>query len=196
VRRSPIHHLARAAAVLATAAAVGVLALALTAVVAPRVLGVRPTIVLSGSMTPALEPGGLAFVSPLEEGADPAAAIRAGEIITFRSAQHTQQVSHRVVAVIDDRHGRRFVTRGDANAEADPALVPADSVVGTVVYHVPYLGYLASWLRRPAAFVALTVTPTALVVLGEGRAIIRDVRSRRHPTRADLHRALQALIRP
>ena len=195
---------ARAVAALAATAGLGVLLGALGLLVAPRALGLQPTIVLSGSMEPALRAGGLVFVRNLEaprtieEGStgDPTAAIGKGEIITFRAPRSPQhQVSHRVIGVIDDRDGRRFATRGDANAHPDPVLVPAENVVGTVAYHVPYLGYLVSWLQRPSAFLVLAGVPTALIVLAESRSVFRDVRARRRPSRAELHRLLQEMAR-
>jgi signal peptidase I len=199
-----VRYSARAVAALAVTAGLGVLLGALGVLAAPRLLGLQPTIVLSGSMEPALRVGGLAFVRSLEaplviEGGstgDPTAAIGKGEIITFRAPRNPEyRVSHRVIGVIDNRDGRRFATRGDANAQPDPVLVPAENVVGTVAYHVPYLGYLVSWLQRPWAFIVLAGLPTAFIVVSESRSVFRDMRAQRHPSRADLHRLLRALAR-
>ena len=137
--------------------------------------------------------------APVSEGdstGDPTAIIEKGAIVTFRAPRSPDYlVSHRVIGVIDDRDGRRFATRGDANAQPDPVLVPAENVVGTVAYHVPYLGHLVSWLQRPAAFLVLAGVPTALIVLAESRSVVRDVGGRRRPSRAELHRALRELAR-
>ena len=188
---------------LAATAGLGVLVGALGLLVAPRVLGLQPTIVLSGSMEPTLRPGGLAFIRnlrapPVIEGVpgDPTAAIDKGEIITFHAPRRPEyQVSHRVIGVIDDRDGRRFATQGDANSQPDPVLVPAENVVGTVAYHIPYLGYFVGWLQRPSAFLVLAGVPTALIVVSESSKVFRDLRARRRPSRAELHRALQDLAR-
>jgi signal peptidase len=188
----------RVAVVLVTAATLGTVALATAVLGVPRLAGLEPLVVLSGSMVPTLQPGGLAYVRPLEAGAarDPTAAIRKGDVITFRSPRDpAQRVSHRVIGVLDDRDGRRFATRGDANAQPDPVLVPADHVVGTVVHHVPHLGYFAAWLRGRTAFLLLTGAPAVLVVLAESRSIARDVRAHRHPSREELHRLLRDLAR-
>lgn len=199
--------LTRLASVVATVAVLSAGLAVLGALVMPRLFGLQPTIVLSGSMEPALRAGGLAFVRNLDaasgvegaSGADPTAGIAKGDIITFRAPRSPdQQVSHRVIGVIgatDGRDGRRFATRGDANPEPDPVLVPAENVVGTVVYHLPYLGRVAAWLRRPSAFLVLAGTPTALVVISESRSISRDMRARRRPSPAELHRVLQDLAR-
>lgn len=177
---------------LGTSALLLVLLLA-SLMVAPRALGVQPLIVLTGSMEPTLPTGGLAFMRPLAdptvlEGATPAvdpdwqptSAIRAGDIITFRIARDPRQtISHRVVAVIDDERGRRFETRGDASPRPDPQPVPAESVVGTVIFSVPRLGYIADWLRHGESFIVLVGAPTLLVVLTESTKIVRDARRTR-----------------
>jgi hypothetical protein len=43
------------------------------------------------------------------------------------------------------------VTKGDANASADPWQVPASDVVGRVAHRARYLGFVAVFLRQPAA---------------------------------------------
>ncbi len=189
---------------IALTALLAVVALA-ALLVGPRALGVQPLIVLTGSMEPTLPTGGLAFMRPLAdpavlEGAtpyvdpawEPTSAIRAGDIITFRMARDPRQtISHRVLAVIEDERGRRFETKGDASPRADAQPVTADQVVGTVIFSVPRLGYVADWLRHGESFVILVGAPTLLVVVGESVKIVRDVRraraARRESPSADRH---------
>lgn len=187
---------------LAIAVVLAVLALA-ALLVGPRALGVQPLIVLTGSMEPTLPTGGLAFMRPLAdpavlEGAtphvdpdwQPTSAIRAGDIITFRMARDPRQtISHRVVAVIEDERGRRFETQGDASPRPDAQPVPAESVVGTVIFSMPHLGYVADRLRHTESYVVLVGAPTLLVVLTESTRIIRDARRTRAARVASASRA-------
>ena len=62
-----------------------------------RLAGIRPYIVMSGSMEPAILTGSLCFVNTNAEFAD----VREGDVIAFRSAMGTL-VTHRAVAVTED----------------------------------------------------------------------------------------------
>ncbi|MFN8638840.1 MAG: signal peptidase I [Dehalococcoidia bacterium] len=154
----------------------------------PRAFDVQPLIVLTGSMEPTLPTGGIAYMRPLARPSSaappevdrdwtPTSAIRAGDIITFRVPRDPRMtVSHRVIAVIEDEDGRRFQTQGDHSDHPDVQPVLASNVVGTVVFAVPRLGYVADWLRHGTSFLMLLGTPTAIVVLVESAKIARDAR--------------------
>lgn len=186
--------LSRVAGMLVTMAMVIVLLGAIALFAAPRVTGVRPVIVLTGSMEPVLMTGGLAFLKPLPAGADQTALLREGDIITFRSPKNLKnQVSHRITGVIEDPEGRRFTTKGDNSQLPDPFEVPAANVVGTIVYHVPYLGWVADWMRHRESFYVLVGIPVAIVVISESRKIARELRSNRVTAEDELHRSLRAL---
>ncbi|MDR1960834.1 MAG: signal peptidase I [Gracilibacteraceae bacterium] len=105
----------------------------------PRLLGLETLVVLSGSMEPALRVGGLVYVreTPPEE-------IRVGDVITFTLAESDVRATHRVVEI---RPGERaFVTKGDANEDADGAIA-YDRLVGRVVWDLPYLGFLVTIIQ-------------------------------------------------
>jgi signal peptidase len=118
-------------------------AVAMAAVVVPRLAGATPYAVLTGSMAPTMPPGTLVVVKPVAP-----ADIEAGDVITFWPREHDPTVmTHRVVSVGFDSAGRpSFVTRGDANAVSDPTPVRAPQVVGERWYSVPYVGYLTDLL--------------------------------------------------
>ena len=68
--------------------------------------------VLSGSMEPTLNVGGVIIV----EKVDPM-TLQEGDIITFISNDTSlsgQVVSHRIIQVVDNNNGRMFITKGDA----------------------------------------------------------------------------------
>lgn len=101
----------------------------------PRFLDYQVYHVVSGSMEPEIPVGSLVFVkeTPPEE-------IPEGEIIAFRSGGSV--TVHRAVQnkVVEGE----FVTKGDANSDADPASVSYRQVIGLVVTHVPVLGQILS----------------------------------------------------
>ena len=123
----------------------------------PRFGGWRFDAVLSGSMEPALPVGGVVFIKPVEP-----ADIGPGSIIAYRSGEVL--ITHRVVDVIDES-SLSFITKGDANESPDLSPVPAASVVGKVIFDVPYLGYLAAFVKTPLGFLLAIFLP-GLAIIG------------------------------
>ncbi len=125
--------------------------------------GWRVDAVLSGSMEPGLKVGSLAVTRPVQ-----AEEIGAGDVITFHSAMSDMLIVHRVVAAED---GPSFQTKGDANKDADPFLVPAQDVVGRVCFRVPFLGYAAHFVKTPFG-ILLTCILVFLVIVDEMRNLL------------------------
>ncbi|KQO38262.1 signal peptidase I [Aeromicrobium sp. Leaf245] len=113
------------------------------AVVVPRLVGATPYTVLTGSMRPALPPGTLVVVRPVEMD-----DISVGDTITYqlRSGEPTV-VTHRVVGSGVRTDGTAVLTtRGDANQVSDARPVRQEQVRGRVWYAVPHLGRLSTAL--------------------------------------------------
>lgn len=126
------------------------------AVIVPKLFGIRPLAVLSGSMEPAYHVGSMVYVGKTD-----AADIQVGDVITFYMAGDTM-TTHRVVAKDEEAGG--FTTKGDANNTEDGGLVPYDKVVGRVVFDIPYLGYVSSYLSsRPGSIVVITLIIVTLI---------------------------------
>lgn len=140
-------------------AAVAVAAAAL--LVGPKALGWQGVIILTGSMEPALETGGVAFVDPVKP-----EDIGVGDIMTFTRPSSDQQVTHRVVAVVATNSGPRFRTKGDANDIPDGWVVESAQVVGKVRFALPHLGGFVELLvgNRRALGLAMAVPALYLVV--------------------------------
>jgi signal peptidase len=169
-----------------SSAALALLLVAVFAILlAPYALGWRYGILRSGSMSPAMPAGAAIVVAPA--GAD---QVRAGDVITFRSATNRKLlVTHRVYAVTQDESGKlAFRTKGDANEEPDGALVTPDRLIGRVTHSVPYAGRVANKLHTKTGFLILMVIPTALIIalelkeLGGGIAGLRKDRKKEGPT--------------
>lgn len=131
--------------VITTVVVVLVVILALL-LVGARVIGLRVYTVLSGSMEPTYHVGSLIYVKEK----DPF-TIASGEVITFMLDEDTI-ATHRVVAVVpdeDDASTIRFRTKGDANEAEDGSLVHYKNVIGTPVFTIPGLGYVADYIQHP-----------------------------------------------
>ena len=100
-----------------------------------RMMGYEVYSVVSGSMEPAIPVGSVLFVEPVEP-----ASVAEGDVIAFRSGESV--ISHRVVRnrVVEGE----FITKGDANQEADMNPVKYGELVGLVTRHYPVAGHLLS----------------------------------------------------
>ena len=124
-------------------AAVVVLAVLL---VGARLVGLHVFTVLSGSMEPTYHTGSLIYVKEV----DPY-EIQPGQVITFLLSEDTV-ATHRVVEVVPDEEDEsviRFRTKGDANDTVDGSLVHYKNVIGTPVFTIPKLGYVANYIQHP-----------------------------------------------
>ncbi len=128
-----------------TALVVAVVLLALM-LAGPRVIGMQVFTVLSGSMEPTYHTGSLIYVKDV----DPF-KLESGDVITFMLDEDTV-ATHRIVEVVPDEEDAstvRFRTKGDANNAEDGSLVHYKNVLGTPVFTVPQLGYLANYIQNP-----------------------------------------------
>ena len=101
-------------------------------------LGVRTSIVLSGSMEPAINTGSVIITRPIAP-----EAIHVGDIISFSSRSGTFVTTHRVIG-IEQNPELLFITKGDANRGKDPAPISPDQVLGKLflVTSRPWLPHL------------------------------------------------------
>lgn len=118
----------------------------------PTVLGFSAAVVVTGSMSPAIEQGDLVVCRRSEDYA-------VGDVITFRSG--ASLVTHRIVGSAENG----FVTQGDANNVADADPVPRSAVIGKVVFTVPKLGIFIEKLRTPLGMTVLVLIGFALIEL-------------------------------
>ncbi|WP_276814173.1 signal peptidase I [Desulfurococcus amylolyticus] len=94
--------------------------------------GYRLLVISSGSMTPSLGIGDIVVIEPKS-----IKSISVGDIVAFSNGVNI--VVHRVVNVTSD--GSCLITRGDANNVDDPLWACINTILGRVVFRVPYIGY-------------------------------------------------------
>jgi signal peptidase len=129
-------------------------------------------VVFSGSMDPALKVGSMVLTRPVK-----AEDLNVGDIVTFYSPLNGELTSHRVVD-IESGPSLGFHTKGDANEEVDPLIVPAENVVGTICLQVPYLGYASHFLKTRLGLVLALCLPGLVVVIMEAMNIRRILREK------------------
>ncbi|MET8316967.1 signal peptidase I [Rhodococcus erythropolis] len=109
--------------------------------------GITPLIFKSGSMSPTIETGALAFARTV-----PASEVQVGDIVSVYDNQGVR-ITHRVETV--EQQGNNLAIaqlRGDANPVTDPdpyVITEADRVF----FSINRLGYVAVWLSGPSGLV-------------------------------------------
>lgn len=123
----------------------GVLLLTCAVSMLPRVFGIKPYIVLSGSMEPQIHTGSMAYINA---NTDPY-EVHKDDIITYQMSDTV--VTHRII----DETITSVTTKGDANEEADFTPVTRDKILGKYLFSIPYLGYAYSYIAAPYLFPVL-----------------------------------------
>ncbi len=119
-------------------------------VLALYLLGIKPTIVTSGSMTPTIPIGSICFINTKE----PLTNIEKEDIIVYQIPK--QKVIHRVIGIKEEG----IITKGDSNEHVDSLIITEDVYYGKYLFLVPYVGYLTARLQTPlgkAIFVTLFI---------------------------------------
>lgn len=131
--------------------------------VGARVVGLQVFTVLSGSMEPTYHTGSLIYVKKV----DPY-TIKEGQPITFMLDENTV-ATHRVVGIVPDEEDPtviRFRTKGDANEAEDGGLVHYKNVIGTPIFSISYLGYVADYIQHPPGmYVAISAGAVLLLLV-------------------------------
>ena len=128
-----------------------------------RVVGLRVFTVLSGSIEPTYHVGALIYVKSVDY-----TELEAGDVITFMLDENTV-ATHRITEVVpdeDDPDVLRFRTKGDANDSEDASLVHYKNVIGTPVFTIPCLGYVANYIQNPpGTYIAIAVGAILLLLV-------------------------------
>lgn len=158
--------------------------------IAGLAFGISPLIFKSGSMSPAINTGALAFARTV-----PASEIQVGDIVSVSDSQGTR-ITHRVESI--DQQGNNLAVaqlRGDANPIADPdpyVITEADRVF----FSINRLGYVAVWLSGPSGLVLGAIAVGGLLYIAFRRREASDAEEPqrdRQDIRGDSH-ALKAIV--
>lgn len=128
-----------------------------------RLVGLQPYTVLSGSMEPTYHVGSLIYVKSVDY-----TELEAGDPITFMLDESTV-ATHRIIEVVPDEQDStvlRYRTQGDANDAPDGSLVHYKNVIGTPVFTIPVLGYIANYIQNPpGTYIAIAAGAILLLLV-------------------------------
>ncbi|OGZ26786.1 MAG: signal peptidase I [Candidatus Nealsonbacteria bacterium RIFOXYB1_FULL_40_15] len=121
-------------------------------------------IVLSGSMEPTINKGSIVVIKPEER-------YNLGDIVNFKRGSRGETITHRIIA--EEKSG--YITKGDANDGPDRQEVGRADILGRVLIYIPYLGYLVSFVQKPAGFVITIIVPAAIIIGDEIKKIYEEI---------------------
>jgi signal peptidase I len=129
--------------------------------IGPHVFGYRTMTMLTGSMSPQIDPDDVVLTTPLD-----VEDVAVGMVISYHiPIDDHRVVTHRVVSVERGADGTVTVqTKGDANTAEDPwrATLEGDTAY-QVRAVVPEIGHAIQWLREPVVSKALVYGAPALL---------------------------------
>jgi len=146
----------------------------------PVAVGWCSTVVMSGSMAPALGVGDVVLVRPAHD----ATRLSPGQVVLVDDPDLPGRL--RLHRLVEQDSSGDLVLRGDANPRADTAHVDPSAVHGVVAWRFPLLGLPAVGLRtgNPGPLVAGVAVLVALLALSvahrAGGSPPASTRHRRH----------------
>ena len=102
----------------------------------PVFWGHKPLVIISGSMSPTLQIGGILYYHEYD-----VKNFKKGDILVYKTKDHI--ISHRVVEKTQDG----YVTKGDYNKSNDSNIVNFNQILGKGTnWCIPYIGYYADFI--------------------------------------------------
>ncbi len=135
--------------------------------------GYYSSVIMSGSMEPAIPLGSVVVVNRVDPD-----DVKVSDIIVFYRSD--SKTLHRVIEKIIENDSYYFKTKGDANEDPDPWLVQPEQVQGALLLTVPYYGYLIYFAGTTIGFMFLVIVPAALLIGNEVKKIIKLKKGRKN----------------
>lgn len=126
----------------------------------PSVFGIKPFMVLSGSMETKIKIGDLILTREI----DPS-TLKVDDVIAFRDAENTV-TTHRIIDIVVQDGQTYFITKGDNNNAQDRNLVEYADVEGIYIGRIPGVGSMMKSLAEPTTILVLVFGITVVFVIG------------------------------
>ena len=125
-----------------------------------KIFGFKIYTVLSPSMEPEYPTGSIIHVKEVNPD-----KLKEKDVITFNLTKDIV-ATHRIIELVSDEEDPdiiRFRTKGDANNVADGSLVEKDQIIGSPVFTIPFLGYLANYIHSPSGIYVVIAIAIAII---------------------------------
>jgi signal peptidase I len=148
--------------------------------VVPTTFNWKPTIVMSASMTPVIQPGAVLVAQPMDQDELRKSLRKDFVLLANDPVNKDTLITHRVHALFDET-GKNITTKGDANKDPDSALMPLKNIIGIERIQVPLIGLPIQSMRLgnygPLAIFLLLTVIAQLSVMTEAKrqkALLND----------------------
>lgn len=118
-------------------------------------IGVKPYVVMSGSMGDSLPAGSLCFVDTKYD----YSRLKVGDVIAYSSGK--VRVTHRVHEMSDGL----IRTKGDANDSADMYFIGEEHYLGLTKYYLPRVGFAVNWMQSDRGRIFSATAAICLLLL-------------------------------
>ena len=88
-----------------------------------------------------------------------------GDIITFTTNGSSITVTHRITEIYEVNGKRTYRTKGDNNNTDDMTTIPAENVIGRVVFRIPKAGYIQQFMVTKTGWIVVVVIPCLGIVI-------------------------------
>lgn len=133
--------------------------------------GLKMFSVQSGSMEPTIKTGSLIFVKSQE-------SYEIGNIVTRATRDPEVTVTHRIVEFVEVDGQTGIKTKGDANDTEDSEIFKVDSLIGKVVFWIPFLGFPVSYAKTPQGLILVIVIPAVIIIYDEMQKIKKEIKKK------------------
>ena len=154
-KRSLLQRFFRGARIFSSILTLNIIAVAI-AIAILFAVGIKPFVVITGSMEPAIHIGSICFVN---ENVD-FESIQTDDVISFRAGKSTM-VTHRVIEVTPEG----LTTKGDANNTTDVSQVTKENYVGKIVFNIPKAGRMMLFLQNQTGRILVGTLIIVLLLL-------------------------------
>ncbi len=151
---------------------IGLIALLLIITIFPITGNYKFFIVESGSMNPAIKTGSIVIVKPNSQ-------YKLGDIITFGANKNKVPTTHRIYEIKNDNGRISYITKGDANNAPDLNIVKSGSIIGKVLFSVPFVGYAVASAKTPWGFGLIIGLPAVIIIGDELKKIFLELKKMR-----------------
>jgi signal peptidase len=120
------------------------------------VFGIRPYVVLSGSMEPNIPVGGVVWINTHEKD------VSVNDVVAY-TLSDGNYVTHRIVGVEDGN----YILKGDANETEDLSPVSPQQIIGKYMFCIPRIGFALTKIQDNKILLVPIISAVIAVMLLE-----------------------------
>lgn len=128
-----------------------------------KFLGYQTFVILTDSMEPVLPTGSAVLVKNLKDDEEP----KEGDIVSFRVDRLGEDAvfTHYYRGIETEEDGStRYLTQGATAERPDDYITHRQDVIGTYVFHIPYVGRIVLFLKSPFALIELGIIMIIMII--------------------------------